>query len=409
MARLLALIALLAAALASLAAPAVADPHLVRVVLVERHGVRPPIASNDALAKYAQDPWPAWSAKAGELTPHGGATVFAVGATVARVYHAAGVLPAGCAPAALVSVWADNADERTRDSGRAFLTALEPGCDVDAHWSDSQARDPIFNGSDQPACAIDADKAAAAIQAITDDPLVFAPLDGALAQLQAILGPHACSGGAGTCFGETTPTPGPPGAAPVYPVTSSLAEDLLLEYVDNMPMGDVGWGRATRADIVEVMKIHEHLFGLVKDNVYASARRGAPMARVVMAALAGQPVGGGPTSGPDTRVLVLAGHDTNLAWMASIFGLQWTFPDNPDFTAPSTALAFELWRDGGRDYVRPVVYYLGLDQLRTLQPADAEAMPLAFAGCENGPMQTCPLEDLRTRMDAVVPADCGVL
>ena len=70
------------------------------------------------------------------------------------------------------------------------------------------------------------------------------------------------------------------------------------------------------------------------------------MTRVILAALQGQPIGGGPRTGPDLKLLGLAGHDTNLVLMASTFGLQWNLPDEPDSTAPAAALAFELWRDG---------------------------------------------------------------
>jgi 4-phytase/acid phosphatase len=400
----------LIAALCALAGPACADAHLERVVMVLRHGNRPPTQSNDTLAKYADQPWPAWSAATGELTPHGGAGVFLVGRTVAGAYRRGGLLPAdGCAGPGQVSVWADNADERTRDSGRDFAAALQPGCGAEARWSAATTRDPIFNGAGQPSCAVDADKTREAVAAVTGDPQVSAPLDRPLARLQAILAPNACSGGAGTCFAQTAPSPGARGAPALFPNTAALAEDLMLEYVDNMPMSQVGWGRASRDDILAVMAIHEHAFALIRDNSYLADRRGAPMARIVLAALAGQPVGGGPRSGPDTKLLALAGHDTNLAWMAAVFGLAWTFPDNPDFTAPSTTLAFELWSDRGKAYVRPVVYYESLDQLRSLWPDRAESMPLTFKGCAGGPMGSCPLDELRQRVLSAIPGDCGTL
>jgi 4-phytase/acid phosphatase len=402
---------ILIVAMFALAGPAFADPHLERVVIVERHGIRPPTQGNDVLAKYAAQPWPEWSAKTGELTPHGGASVFLVGQTVAGVYRRAGLLPAaGCPGAGQVSIWADNADERTRDSGRAFASALAPGCVLDAQWSPATARDPIFSGmTGQASCAVDMAKAHQALEAITDDPLVSVPLDGPLARLQAILAPTACGGGPGTCFAQTASAPGPTSAPVMFPATAALAEDLLLEYADNMPMSDVGWGRASRADIFTVMAIHEHAFALIRDNAYYSHRAGAAMARIVLAALEGKPVGGGPQSGPDTRMLVLAGHDSNLAWMSGVFGVSWAFPDSPDFTAPSTALAFEVWSEGGKDYVRPVVYYLGLDRLRSLSPAEAEVVLPTFKDCASGPMQSCPLDELRQRVEAALPGDCGVL
>jgi 4-phytase/acid phosphatase len=131
------------------------------------------------------------------------------------------------------------------------------------------------------------------------------------------------------------------------------------------------------------------------------------MTRVIMAALQGQPIGGGPATGPNLKLLGLAGHDTNLVLMASTFGLKWTLPGEPDGTAPSTALAFELWRDGARRYVRPVIYYQSLDQLRTLAPALARALPLKFEDCASGPLGSCPLQAVQARVEKLIPADCG--
>src|SRR5580658_7566917 len=87
------LIALIAAAftLATGRAEA-ATLHLVRVVVVTRHGVRPPTQTNADLAKYADKAWPDWPVAPGELTPHGGETVRLMGVTLRETYRAAGVL-----------------------------------------------------------------------------------------------------------------------------------------------------------------------------------------------------------------------------------------------------------------------------------------------------------------------------
>jgi 4-phytase/acid phosphatase len=174
-----------------------------------------------------------------------------------------------------------------------------------------------------------------------------------------------------------------------------------------MPASDVGWGRASRADLDLVLTLHEDAFSRLRENTYAASRRGAAMTRVIMAALQGQPIGGGPATGPNLKLLGLAGHDTNLVLMASTFGLSWTLPGEPDSTAPATALAFELWRDGAHRYVRAVLYYETLDQLRSLQPALARQAPLRFADCAGGPMGGCPLEAVEQRIEAGIPKDCG--
>ena len=392
------LVALVAALVLS-AGAAEAAAHLERVVVVMRHGVRPPTQSNDALAKYAAQPWPAWTVAPGELTPHGGETVRLMGESLRAAYVAGHLLPAqGCAGAGQVSAWADGTDQRTRRTGEIVTEALQPGCGVKTGWAAPAPRDPIFGGTDAGGCKVDAAHNYAPTPPTPDQRL---RLNAATARLQAIFAPAACQGGPGTCFATMSDKQG------LFPQSAGLAEDLLLEYADGKPMSEVGWGRASAADIAAVLPLHEAAFARLRDNVYTSARRAAPMTRVILAALAGEAASGGPQSGPDLKLLTLAGHDTNLVWMASTFGLSWTLPGEPDGTAPSTALAFELWSDGGKRYVRPVLYYETLDQLRTLTPGLAKTLPLRFAGCASGPMGSCPVEQVKAHVDAVLPADCA--
>ena len=400
----------LACALVMAASGAEAAARLERVVLVVRHGVRPPTQSNAALAKYAAQPWPEWPVAPGELTPHGGETVKLVTRAVRAAYVRHGLLPAtGCAPSGAVTVWADNADQRTRESGRIFAETVEPGCGLEARWSPATGRDPIFTGvTDAGPCKIDP---ALVPPSPPPSPAEAARLHLAVSRLQAILAPDACNGGAGTCFTQpAAPAAGGAGSmSSLFPATAGLAEDLLLEYVDDKPTIEVGWGRASAADIATVMALHERAFALIRDNAYVTDRRAATMARIVLAAMDGRPVDGGPQSGPDVKLLALAGHDTNLAWMGGVFGVDWALPGNPDFTAPATTLAFEVWKDGARRYVRPVVYYGTLDQLRTLSPPAGEALPLAFKDCASGPKGSCPLDKVRAHVEALLPADCGEL
>ncbi|HXQ16501.1 MAG TPA: histidine-type phosphatase, partial [Caulobacteraceae bacterium] len=286
--------------------------------------------------------------------------------------------------------------------------ALQPGCNLQAPFANTIPRDPIFGGSNAGACSVDQDQLKTAMAAAAASSEVTGiDVGPALTKLQAILAPDACNGGAGTCFSNADS--GASGAMGGFPATGGLAEDLLLEYGDGKPMSDVGWGRATAADIAAVMPLHERVYAMLRANPYVASRRGAPMARVVLGALAGKPVGGGPQSGPDLKLMVLSGHDTNIALMADVFDLGWTLPGEPDGTAPSTALAFELWSDGAHDYVRPVIYFETMDQLRTLKPARAEQLPLAFKDCASGPQASCPLDTVTQRVEALLPPGCGEL
>ncbi|HEY2179662.1 MAG TPA: hypothetical protein VGH15_13870, partial [Caulobacteraceae bacterium] len=343
----------------------------------------------------------------------GGETVRLMGNSLRRAYRQAGLLPAGCPGAGEVVVWADGADQRTRRSGEILAQALAPGCAVTAAWAAPTPRDPIFNG-DGAAAACRSDPAAAtkALEAAIGPGGIETPATrAALLRLQAILAPRACAGSGGTCFAgpdQVVAGPGRPRAAGPLPVTASLAEDLLLEYAEGMPVGEVGWGRArTATDIAAVMAVHERAFQIYHDDRYATGRDGAVMARLILAALAGEASGKPPVFGPRVRLLALAGHDSNLVVMGSLFGLAWTLPAEPDSTAPATTLAFELWTDHGARFVRPVIFYETLDQLRTLSPANARRQALRFDGCATGPMGSCPLGELRRRVLSLIPSGCG--
>jgi 4-phytase / acid phosphatase len=401
----LAIGALLVAATAADAQP----PRLERMVLVIRHGIRPPTHPNADIAKYAAQAWPDWSVPPGELTPHGGETVRLMGETLRAVGVEDHLLPAsGCSRPGEASVWADGTDQRTRRTGEILAAALEPGCTLPVGWAPPEPRDPIFAGTDAGACHIDTAAARAALQAAAA--AAAAPQSQALAaateELQSILAPDACRGGSGVCFRHAAGAAAGSGGV-IFPMTASLAEDLYLEYAEGKPMSEVGWGRASRADLDEVMRIHEAAFEGISGDLYLATHRAASMARDVLDALAGYPVVGGPQSGPGLKLLAFSGHDTNLAWMGALFGLQWTLPGQPSATAPSTVLAFELWVRDGHQYVLPVVYYETLDQMRTLTPARAEHVTLHFKDCASGPKGSCPLATLRQRVLAELPPGCG--
>ena len=404
-------------AILSAPSPAPAAPlRLERVVLVQRHGVRSPTSSNADLAKYAARPWPDWPVGPGELTPHGGETVKLMGQTLRRAYRARGLLPAtGCPAGGEVSVWADGADQRTRRSGEILAEALAPGCGIKAGWAPPLPRDPMFSGSSETACKLEPAAARAAVIAAIGPSLDTPASRRALSRLQSILAPDACKGGKGTCFSAAdtlADTPSGPRIRGPLAIGASLSEDLLLEYAEGMAPSDVGWGRAASVEtIAAIMPVHARLFDMLRKDTYLAGRQGALMARTVLAALdgsAGAPPPG-PQYGPTARIVALAGHDTNVAFMGAVFGLDWRLPGEPDVTSPAQTLAFELWADPatGKRYVRPVMYYETLDQLRTLRPASARRLPLRFNTCADGRDGACSLTEVSRRVLALIPPGCG--
>jgi len=391
-----------------MSAPAVPAPapRLERVVLVMRHGVRPPTAANAELDKLSAQPWPAWPVAPGELTPHGAEVVRIVAAGVRAAYARDGLLPVGRCPApGAVAIWADGHDQRTRASGEAFAQAVVAGCGLASRSGPAGEPDPLFGGVMSAACVIDPAAVEADVRRVAGPSgLTDADARGALDRLQAIVAPRGCAGGQGVCLsGPDALSAGAKGAKLSGPLPggASLAEDLFLEYAEGKPAAEVGWGRADGAAIAAVMPAHERYAALTRSAPYLAGRRGGLLAGFVLRALEGRPAPGDPPVG--TRLTVIAGHDTNLSTLQGVFGLSWKLPGQPDSTAPATALAFELWREpDGRERVRTRVFYLPLEAMRGLDRKAAAEAPVTSSCGPKG----CELTALRAAYEARTPEGC---
>jgi 4-phytase/acid phosphatase len=385
---------------------------LERAVLLQRHGVRAPTETSAALARYSAQPWPTWPVGPGELTDGGRRALAAMASYIRARYAGLGLLPsAGCPASGGLYVWADSADQRTRASGAIMAAGLAPGCSFTAQHAETR-RDPLFHPGGM--CPLDARVAQAQVMARANGNLnALGPrYERARQALQAVLRPgvRACGGSGASCSmvdgrNRLTIAHGKLKLTGPLEVGASLSENLLLEYTDGFPSSEVGWGRAASPErLAQILPLH-------------GASGGTPLAHLMLLLLEERPAAGAfgaaPPVPPAARLVVLAGHDTNLSNVGSILGLDWTLPDEPDSTAPDTALALELWRNArdGRQYVRAVVLYQTLDQLRAEamgarahpQVPAAHALPVTFPGCTSS---RCPLSVVRARTESRMSHKC---
>src|SRR5947207_15872053 len=114
------------------------------VVILTRHGVRPPTSSPEQINIYSAEPWPSWGVKPGELTAHGAKLIHQLGSYDRTYLAAAGLLqPSGCGDAPHIRIRAD-VDQRTRETGRAWAEGVLPGCHLTVDTMTSAA-DPLFH------------------------------------------------------------------------------------------------------------------------------------------------------------------------------------------------------------------------------------------------------------------------
>ncbi len=377
------------ALLVALAAPAPRPPAAVprgwtveRAVVLIRHGVRPPTKAIPLPPEFVADAWPAWPVPPGHLTPHGAEAIRLSGAHDRAQFVASGLLPAqGCPAPGALDVYADS-DQRTIRTGEAYVEALAPGCAVRVAHRPEGEDDPVFQPIASGAVAYAPARARAAVLAAGDPVKRAAGVASLLRRLDRIYVP-ACARPA--CRLSALPTALAPPRAGAKPkleggldLGSTAAHILLLEYADGRPLSEVGWGRATAADVTALSRLHALEFDLLARPRYVAARNLALIAPRILAGL----------FAPDAaKLTVIVGHDTNVASLGGLLGLHWRAPGYAaDDPPPGGAIRLELLRDAwGRRAVRAVFEAQSLEQLRTLVPPDAARPPymadMPVAGC----------------------------
>lgn len=369
------------------------DLELERVVMVMRHGVRPPTKAKVVPEGYTQDPWPNWPVDFGLLTPHGAKGAELLGESD-RIYFAdRGLLAPGC-PATGAVVLKASGKQRAIRTAESWATGFMPGCAAQVAHPVNDADDPIFHGLDGAPQWFDGKYARA--EAIAQSP--GGDLDGEtrahadeLALLAKVLG----------CGGSSCPITTEPSRLVASPhdrpdlegpldVASTASQTFLLEYLEGMPMAQVGWGRVTRPEIERLLRFHPLKFKYSNRPDYVARAAAAPLASEIATAL-------GPKG---AKLTLLAGHDTNIADLGGFFALHWHVPSYPaDEIPPGSALGFEVVRNqANQHYVRAFFRAQTMDQLRELQSLaqdrSAYRTYLPIPGCGNSLAATaCTLDD----------------
>jgi 4-phytase/acid phosphatase len=373
---------------ASQSAHAQPEPRwrLDRVVVVMRHGVRPPTKPDALPAVMTSAPWPTWDVGWGELTGHGTQAIGLLGDFDRHRYRR--LLGAGCPALRAVA----DSDQRTVATAQAYLGHLVPGCAVAVDHLRKGERDARFSPFDA-ASPLTPDAVLAAAQTALP-PGGLAALDLGLApQWHAIDRITGCTMPACSVTARPTALAAPGGRAKLtgsLALGGSFAQTLALEYADGKPLAQVGWGRATRTMITQLSALHAAEFAVTaRPAVIAQAGAAALLAEVRNALSA--------DAGPMFSVFV--GHDSNLAWLGGALRAHWQVRQFArDDPPPGGALLFERWTNAaGRYRLRVMFRSQTLDEMRHLTPlARAAVIPTGFARCAGA--RGCDLDGLATAL-----------
>lgn len=375
------------------------QPHIERIVVLMRHGIRTPLHGEVPPATRTGQAWPRWNAPDEQVTPHGAAALRALARADRRWFAAAGlVAPTGCPGGAIVRLWT-NSSPRTIASGEAYAAGFAPGCTLPVGHRPEGENDPIFEPLGAHPPAFDAAKAVASIRDYTGGAEALTRRHaGGLALLEQILACPAapCSPAEPSSVQPSADAQGIDLKGPIR-AASGTAQVLMLQYLEGMPMAQVGWGRATPARLEALGAVHGALFDVFSRPPYMAAFQMAPTVDRITQDL---------TAPGAPRVDVLIGHDTNVAALAAVLGVPVKAPGfATNDPSPGGGIAIALVRaPNGRQAVR--LWY------RSQSAADMRAArdhavwaPLRLKGCDEGAEHRCPLPQFLKRLeDATAPA-----
>ena len=393
--------------------------HLEMTVILTRHGVRTPLYTDEAMKPFASKPWPTWEVPPGILTPRGQVLVGLMGDYYHALYKSEGLLSGEpVADRASVFVRADN-DQRTVETAKLLGSRLAGVDAVEVNSLPAGKPDPLFQPVKAGVFHPDVALGVSAVMAkMNNKPEVLsADYRRRLELLEKIL------------YGPGPVPADSPFAAPSKvepgewdnlvrvsgPLRASLitTESLLLEYSDGKPLDQVGWGQISPEVLKDVLELHSLYFDLTARTLYPAQVQGSNLAFHILRTLEQgarrQPVAGALGT-PSSRIVVICGHDTNLANLGGLLGLTWSVKGAaPNPVLPGGALVFELWRhaDDGRLYVRSAYVSQTLAQLRSGEELSLKnppsRYPILVPGCDGGePDFDAPLDEFESVVSAAL-------
>ncbi|APG05482.1 hypothetical protein BJI69_17270 [Luteibacter rhizovicinus DSM 16549] len=347
-------------------------------IVLMRHGVRSPTKPATSYAAYAIGDWPVWPVAPGMLTPHGHEGMTALGGRLRRLLLDDGVMTRACPePDALVVI--GDTTPRNRESAGALLQGVTPGCRGSFLSTEGDANNPLFHFAKDTTSGKPDDE--------DDDGVPAAPsAPPALAELQDVLlgcTPATCEGIA-TREHKKRLLDDPAHVAKAMKLAGTLSENLMLAYVEGMPMKAVAFGRADAGVLGRLITLHNAQFATTKKAMPAAANAGSNLVAHIVASLdaaRGATPDVTPLSTSHRGAVLLVGHDTNLANVAGVLGLDWHDPRVPDDYPPGGALVFSLVQRGDAYVIRIRSLMPSMEALRANRFDDVVAKPVRVQGC----------------------------
>lgn len=391
---------------------------LDKVVSLTRHGVRPQ-TNTEKLNKATNLNWPSFDVADGNLTGHGYAGMLQQGAYMLAQWQEQGLKISNHCPSEDQFFLWSSPSPRIKATGKAIADGMFPGCGV-MPLSVSGENGPLFELYDLGEAHPDKNVMKKQIMERMGTP------EQAAAHYKEsvdLLRNTVCAKDKPSCefldkpWGVKFKESGKPQLKGPGEFGATIGETIRLQYSDNMPIADVAFGHGVDAKSVKaLMAMHAAQYHLALDTPEFAAHSGSLLMRQILSALTAGTHLAKQWPG-DVRLerplVMLLGHDTNIAEIQTMLGLEWELPDYPaNDIPPGATLSFARFHKAGSDkeFVRVRFEARTLDQWRSLSPLnDQQPLPhqdLNVAGCESTDVGVlCPLDTVVKRASQLLVKD----
>jgi 4-phytase / acid phosphatase len=381
---------------------------LKAIIVFSRHSIRCQLADTNTLDQFSADPYPDFvGVPVGYLTPNGQQAEHLLGTYFHDYLLHEGLLTGNADTDLAHSYFRANSIERSYMTASKFGTGLIPGANIPVHTYSNGVPDPVFDPLLAGVATVDPVRALTEVQGIYGSgasltsaysseialthqmlyPPGTQPINppGTQPANNAPIAPQGSYDPSAIPIMLATNAPlGLPNTPPYYTGNvidmgglnsmSSATDPFIMQYADNFPTNEVGWGRLSLDNISTLTRLGTLQITISMRQPYLakvqSSNAGSHVLRSLEQVISGEPRAGAFGT-PQTPIQVIVSSDYYVAGLAGLLGMHWCLPGyQPDFCAPGGTLVFELRQITATGQYIVRVFYTAqtFDQLRNLIP-----------------------------------------
>lgn len=348
--------------------------RLIKMVVMSRHGFRPPVETHEFLEEWSQKQWPYWPVRDGYLTQRGSVLISKLWEELREDPWMKELFPKNVCPDPQLLYVRSNTIERTQATAVAILNGFAPGCDLKYMVLDTTEWDPLFTPLEAGLCTLNVTKA---IQEFNQQ---YGGVQTLRKDLEEPL--KIVSGILGDCPENTCKKYGLAAGCTILDIPdkvtlnshnelhllgglgiSALSSALFFLELGEWPKGNLSGINVSQHTVKKVFPLHTRIFNATHRIPEMATCKASGILKAITDALTNSDVNSDVNR---AKLVVFVGHDANIACIAGMLSLDWDISGYPSgATPPGGMLVFTLWETPNGNRVKAHYICQALETLTT--------------------------------------------